>query len=151
LTVSVVKVEANNVQHKADLKTLIAMYSDETPVDIDPSVVDTLLTLPYLKGFLCYEGSKAAGFAICYESFSTYRQQFFLNVHDLMIDKGCRGKGLSRILLETVLTFSREQDYLKVTLEVDDENTIAKKLYASCGFEDHQVKLKGLLHWQVYL
>ena len=151
MSISIVKVTADNDAHKAALKLLFAQYSDETPADINPDVVDTLLTLPYFHGFLCYDQGEAAGFAICYESFSTYRQQFYLNIHDLMIARSNRGKGLSRELLESVLQFSRDRRYLKVTLEVDDDNTIAKSLYASCGFEDHQVKLKGLLYWQVYL
>ena len=151
MSISIVEVDVNNEQHRAALKSLYVQYSDETPVDIPEIVVDTLFTLPYLHSFLCFEDEQPAGFVTGFELFSTYRQQFFLNIHDLMIAKNYRGLGLSRKLLETVLQYSREQSYLKVTLEVEDDNTIAKKLYASSGFEDHQVKLKGLQHWQVYL
>ncbi|MEH6446465.1 MAG: GNAT family N-acetyltransferase [Oceanospirillaceae bacterium] len=151
MKVSITAIDCTSEVHKTDLKKLYSLYSDELPVNIDASVVDMLLTLPFLKGFLCYQDDQAAGFAVCYESFSTYNQQFFLNIHDLMIAKAFRGNGLSRILLEAVLNDSRAKNYLKVTLEVDDENTVAKSLYQSCGFEDHQVILKGLQHWQVYL
>lgn len=151
MAVSIESIDKSSELHRKGLKLLFAQYSDETPADINPNVVDTLMTLPYMQGFICYCDQEPAGFAICYESFSTYRQQYFLNIHDLMIAKMFRGKGLSRLLLERVLAFSKAQNYLKVTLEVDEDNVIAKKLYQSCGFEDHQVKLKGLLHWQVYL
>lgn len=151
MVTSIVPIDCNSEAHKADLKVLYTLYNEETPTTIEASVVDSLMKLPYLQGFIVYQNGEAAGFAVCYQLFSTYRQQFYLNIHDLMIAKTFRGQGLSRALLEKVLSFSREQNYLKVTLEVDDDNHIAKSLYRSCGFEDHQVKLKGLQHWQVYL
>ncbi|WCE31232.1 hypothetical protein [Vibrio sp. SCSIO 43137] len=52
-------------------------------------------------------------------------------------------------MLKQVEAFAIENDYLKITLEVDQDNHNAKK--PACGFEDHTVVLKGLLHWQKYL
>ncbi len=42
-------------------------------------------------------------------------------------------------------------DYLKITLEVGDDNVAAKKLYSSLDYEDYRVVLKGQQHWQKYL
>ncbi|NMT18107.1 GNAT family N-acetyltransferase, partial [Vibrio parahaemolyticus] len=47
--------------------------------------------------------------------------------------------------------YCRDNDYLKITLEVGDDNVVAKKLYSSLDYEDYRVVLKGQQHWQKYL
>ncbi|MBE5187122.1 GNAT family N-acetyltransferase, partial [Vibrio parahaemolyticus] len=53
--------------------------------------------------------------------------------------------------LNGVEQYCRDNDYLKITLEVGDDNVAAKKLYSSLDYEDYRVVLKGQQHWQKYL
>ncbi|RQW62253.1 GNAT family N-acetyltransferase [Vibrio viridaestus] len=74
-----------------------------------------------------------------------------LNVHDFMVSEHHRGKGSGKILLNGIEQYCNANEYSKITLEVNDNNTVAKKLYQSCGFQDYQVEQKDLNHWQKYL
>ncbi|MGF1748635.1 GNAT family N-acetyltransferase [Vibrio cionasavignyae] len=68
-----------------------------------------------------------------------------------MVSDNFRGQGIGKVLLHGIEQYCREYDVLKITLEVDDENTVAKRLYRSCDFADYQVEQKDLQHWQKYL
>ena len=45
-----------------------------------------------------------------------------------------RGRGLGRLVTETLLTAAREKSVISITLEVRESNDIAKSLYKSLGF-----------------
>ncbi|WED29478.1 GNAT family N-acetyltransferase [Vibrio sp. DW001] len=145
--ITTVSFDSENSQHRQDLERLFLEYSSTVAVDI----VDRLSSLTYFIGFILYVDKNPAGFSVCFESFSTYRSQPVLNIHDFMIANAFRGAGLGKNLLGAIEEYARKNDMVKITLEVDDDNHVAKKLYARCGFEDHQVVLKSLLHWQKYL
>lgn len=133
------------------LEALFVEYSAACSVSIDVGVVKQLFSLPYFHGFICYVDNEPAGFAVCFESYSTYRAKKVLNIHDFMVSAKYRGKGIGKLLLDGVERYCRDNDFLKITLEVDEDNVIAQKLYLSCDYEDYKVKQKGLLHWQKYL
>ncbi|WP_375753590.1 GNAT family N-acetyltransferase [Vibrio sp. HN007] len=147
----VFRLDIESHQQRSDMQKLFVEYSSNADANIKENIVEKLCELLYFIGFIAYLGEKPAGFAVCFESFSSYRCKKVLNIHDFMISEAYRGKGYGKVLLKGVEAFARENDYLKITLEVDDDNHSAQKLYSRCGFEDHQVVLKGLLHWQKYL
>lgn len=148
---SVVYLGAEKSEHQANFERLFRDYSAALSVEVAPDLVSQLFQLPYFHGFIAMVGNMSAGFAVCFESYSTYRAKKVLNIHDFMVAKSFRGTGVGKELLQGIEAYARSNDYLKITLEVDDDNIAAKKLYQACQFEDHQVKLKGLLHWQKYL
>ncbi|RKF17390.1 GNAT family N-acetyltransferase [Alginatibacterium sediminis] len=148
---SIKYIEVGSLDHRNALDSLFQEYSSGVSASIDSTIVSQLLELPYFRGFLCFADNKPAGFAVCFESYSTYRARKVLNIHDFMVSNRYCGKGLAKSLLASIEQYCFENDYLKITLEVDDDNKIAQRLYESCGFEDFQVVLKGLNHWQKYL
>ncbi|TOH22908.1 GNAT family N-acetyltransferase, partial [Vibrio parahaemolyticus] len=62
-----------------------------------------------------------------------------------------RGKGVGKVQLNSIEQYCRDNDYLKITLEVGDDNVAAKKLYSSLDYKDYRVVSKGQQHWQKYL
>lgn len=148
---SVIRLDINNPQQRNDMQQLFQEYSQSSSAEIRSDIVEKLCELPYFTGFMAYHGDTPAGFAVCFESFSSYRCKKVLNIHDFMVSARYRGRGFCKTLLKQVEAFAIEHDYLKITLEVGEDNHNAKKLYTACGFEDHKVVLKGLLHWQKYL
>jgi len=150
-TPDVTTLDTKNHQQRDDMQKLFIEYSAAADADIKTDIVDKLCELPYFTGFIAYLNNEPVGFTVCFESFSSYRCKKVLNIHDFMVSAKFRGLGYGKILLTAVEQFCIENDYLKITLEVDDTNHSAQRLYASCGFEDHQVVLKSLLHWQKYL
>ncbi|WEM41306.1 GNAT family N-acetyltransferase [Photobacterium sp. DA100] len=146
-----VNIDVDNREQGIQFEALFAEYAKANSVEIKPHVVKQLFRLPYFHGFICFVDNEPAGFAVCFESYSTYRAQKVLNIHDFMVSKAFRGKGIGHALLQGVEQYCASKGYLKITLEVDSDNIAATRLYKSCGYDDYQRAQKGLLHWQKYL
>jgi len=151
MDISVKRIEIGNDEHQEMFKSLFNEYASELPAEIGTTVVNQLFALSYFHGFISFVDNKPAGFAVCFESFSTYRAKKIINIHDFMVSDSYRGKGLGKAQLNGIELYCRENNYVKITLEVDDDNVAAKNLYSSCGYEDFRVVLKDLHHWQKYL
>jgi ribosomal protein S18 acetylase RimI-like enzyme len=85
---------------------------------------------------LAHSGATAVGIAVCFLGFSTFHAQRLLNVHDLAVSPGFRGRGIGRALLTEAESQARKRGCCKLTLEVQDNNGNARHLYAGFGFED---------------
>ena len=46
-----------------------------------------------------------------------------------------RGKGYGRAILQQTMEIARADGYPRIYLEVDDDNTVARRLYESSGFQ----------------
>ena len=90
-----------------------------------------------------------AGLVVSYINFSTFKAQPFVNVHDVVVDKEYRGRGLARMMLESVIEMAEMKNCCKVTLEVREDNTVAKGLYDSLGFEECQPS--SMHYWELHL
>jgi len=147
----VIRIEVENSNQRSQFAILFNEYSPDLSEKIDSHAIDQLFELPYFHGFICSVDNEPAAFAVCFESYSTYRAKKVLNIHDFMVSSDYRGKGIGKSLLNGIEQHSRDNDYLKITLEVGENNIAAQRLYNACDYEDEQVALKGLLHWQKYL
>ncbi len=76
------------------------------------------------------------GVAVCFVSYSTFRAKPLLNLHDLAVLPAARGAGIGRALLEGVAARARALGCCKVTLEVREDNAVARRLYERVGFID---------------
>ncbi|HHY0383045.1 TPA: hypothetical protein ACVU3Y_004463 [Vibrio parahaemolyticus] len=69
------RIERESTEDKGIFETLFKEYLSGFSVELDPSVIARLFALPYFYGFISFVDNKPAGFAVCFESFSTYRAQ----------------------------------------------------------------------------
>lgn len=83
---------------------------------------------------LAWDGPRPVGAAVCFVGFSTFAGRPFVNLHDLAVLPGARGRGIGSQLLAAVERRARELGACKVTLEVHDTNHGAKRLYEETGF-----------------
>jgi len=58
----------------------------------------------------------------------------FAYLEELTVDTAFRSKGIGRVLLTRAIEWARQQDFPGVTLETQDNNVPACKLYEKCGF-----------------
>ncbi|EGR1753121.1 GNAT family N-acetyltransferase [Vibrio parahaemolyticus] len=151
MEITIRRIETESIEDKSILETLFKEYLSGFSVELDLSVIAQLFTLPYFHGFISFVDNKPAGFVVCFESFSTYRAQRVMNIHDFMVSDSFRGKGVGKVQLNSIEQYCRDNDYLKITLEVGDDNVAAKKLYSSLDYKDYRVVSKGQQHWQKYL
>lgn len=98
-------------------------------------LVDGLANHPTAEVHFAIENNKAVGLATCFVNFSTFKIKPYLYIHDLVVHSAVRGKGISKALIEHLVTLSTGRGYCKLTLEVRTDNNIAKALYARMGFE----------------
>lgn len=94
-----------------------------------------------------------AGLLICFEGFSTFACQPLLNVHDVVVTRAHRGKGLSRKMLHKAEAIARGLGCCKLTLEVLEGNLRAQAVYREFGFAGYELdpKLGRAQFWQKLL
>ena len=84
--------------------------------------------------FLAREADRTIGAALCFVGFSSFDARSLLNVHDLVVEEGFRGRGVGHSLLDAVAEKGRALGCCRVTLEVREDNTRARGLYERVGF-----------------
>jgi ribosomal protein S18 acetylase RimI-like enzyme len=89
---------------------------------------------PAAFALLAWQGELAVGAAVCVWGFSTFTGCPSLNVHDLAVQPGHRGRGVGRRLLEEIERRARARGSSKLTLEVHATNEGAMRLYRRFGF-----------------
>ena len=141
---------ASSKIHMQDLQHLFCEYFAISNTTVNDNLAQQLFSIPYFKGFIIYLDDKAAGFAVCFESFSTYQCKKVLNIHDFLICSQYRGQGLAPLLLKDIECYCKENGCGKITLEVKESNLTAQKLYQQFGFKDTNLTTKSL-HWQKQL
>jgi len=86
-----------------------------------------------LQPFGIFEGSEPVGFLMFGYNFEHPNYQAF--IVRLMVDVRFQGKGFGRFGVEKMLEIFRTESRVKaVGISYEPENTVARKLYASCGF-----------------
>lgn len=58
----------------------------------------------------------------------------YASIDDLVVGQAFRRKGVARALVEHAIAWSRAQQLVGVTLETQNNNVAACRLYAACGF-----------------
>ena len=66
--------------------------------------------------------------------FSTFKARPLVNVHDLAVLPEHRGRGVGRALLAAVERKARALGCARVTLEVQENNGRARRVYERAGF-----------------
>jgi ribosomal protein S18 acetylase RimI-like enzyme len=88
---------------------------------------------------LAWSGGRAVGLASCFFGFSTFAARPLLNVHDLAVLPELQGRGIGRALLAAAEQRAAAAGCVKLTLEVLESNTGARKLYEAEGFRAYDL------------
>lgn len=89
--------------------------------------------------FLAFAGERPVGLVNCFEGFSTFKCRPLLNIHDVVVLDGYRGKGIARQLLQRVEEHARACGCCKLTLEVLEGNRPAQVVYQKVGFAGYEL------------
>jgi ribosomal protein S18 acetylase RimI-like enzyme len=85
------------------------------------------------------------GLLIAFENFSTFLAKPMINIHDIIVLKEYRSKGVGRQLMNAVIDEAKKRDCVRITLEVREDNKIAQDLYKDLGFKETKPKM---LYWR---
>ncbi len=109
------------------------------PADVRERLIPALRSHPTTLVLLAFAGDEPAGIAVCFFGLSTFKARPLLNIHDLAVVPKYRGMGVGRALLHAAEEHARREGCCKLTLEVQDDNSRARALYQTFGFEDFVV------------
>jgi len=144
----IIDADLNNTDHINDLLKVLENYKtcdmgDGIPyTSTEKARLKTqFMVHPNVMVFLIYWAGDIAGGSVCFKSFSTFNTDNIINIHDLCIIDKFRGKGLGRALTEYIVQKGREQLCSRLTLEVREDNGIAKSLYRKFGFDEMSPKM----------
>ena len=90
-------------------------------------------------GFAQDAGQTPVGLVNCIEGFSTFAAKPLVNIHDVIVLPGWRGRGVAGTMLESVIQIARDRGACKLTLEVLSGNQKALRTYAKLGFDAYQL------------
>ncbi len=79
---------------------------------------------------------KYVGLCIYFIGFSTFHAMKLINIHDFFVLSSYRKLGVGTRLLKQVEYEARKKNCCKITLEVRQDNTTAKKMYINEGFAE---------------
>lgn len=132
--------------HAAGLLSVLGDYAaDEmgggAPLDegVRQRLIPALREQPQALVLLAFNGAEVVGLATCFFGFSTFAARPLLNVHDLAVLAGFRGRGIGRALLAAAEERARARGCAKLTLEVREDNARARGLYRERGFRDFEL------------
>ena len=91
---------------------------------------------PTARAWLAFQEDEPIGVCVAFVGFSTFHARPLLNIHDLAVLAGHRGRGVGQALLAAAEAHARESGCCKLTLEVLEDNAPARRLYARAGFDD---------------
>ncbi len=98
-----------------------------------------LAARPTAFSVLAFDAELPIGLINCIEGFSTFACKPLINVHDVVVISGYRGRGVGRLMLERVKAVAHRRGACKLTLEVLDGNRSAISLYEKFGFAPYQL------------
>ena len=84
--------------------------------------------------FLSFRNKHAVGIATCFVGFSTFAARPLINIHDFYVIPEVRGQKIGHMILAAVEQKARDTECCKITLEVQQNNHKARRIYEAAGF-----------------
>ncbi|MGC6425328.1 MAG: GNAT family N-acetyltransferase [Lentimonas sp.] len=149
LNVEIVRIDLTNAKHREALVSLMDTYACDVMGGgkalsdfVKQQLPDALLERENFHGVLAFVGESPAGLSVNFESFSTFACRPILNIHDFVVAEAFRGRGIAKLLLESIEIIARELGCCKLTLEVLEGNERAQSIYQRFGFNGYELDPK---------
>ena len=118
--------------------------------EVRENLIPGLAKTPGAFSILAFDGDDAVGLSNCFTGYSTFAAKPLVNIHDMVVRDGQRGKGVGKAMFDAIHAEARRIGACKVTLEVLSGNHPAKGLDTAQGYGDYELDPdKGhALFWQ---
>ena len=116
---------------------------DAEPLDENglKRLVDGMAAHPSSVTLMLTCEGRTVGLVNGFFNFSTFKAMPFLSIHDVYVDKACRGRGLGRRLMRKMTEIARDNGCSKLTLEVREDNAPARRVYSGEGYGECDHKM----------
>jgi GNAT superfamily N-acetyltransferase len=149
--VKIVETDLSRAEDRAALLFLMDLYArdpmqggEQLPDGVMRELVPALREHPARFVWLAYGNGAPAGFTICFLGFSSFNARPLINIHDISVRAELRGAGVGKLLLAAIESKARELGCCKITLEVRQDNEVARGLYRKAGFDRSVVGAAGV-------
>ena len=139
--ITLLEADLSQPEHQAATVHLLNAYAMDPMGDGKPlsetarrEVIPGLREHPTTLVFLAFCGEEPVGLAICFRGFSTFAARPLVNISDYFVLPQHRGHGIGRQLLGAIEQSARDLGCCRLTLEVQEHNHHAKRVYAAAGF-----------------
>jgi GNAT superfamily N-acetyltransferase len=139
--IAIVKADLADATHQSAIVGMMDAYSKDPMGDDKPlsdyareNLIPGLANHPTTIIFLVMEADTPRGIATCFLGFSTFAAKPLINLSDFYIDPQLRGHGIGYKLLTAIEDEARKMGCCKLTLEVQQNNPIARAIYGKFGF-----------------
>lgn len=146
LPVAIVRADYTDPAHAAALVALLDAYAREPagggaplPDFVRAELPAQLAARPTVFSLLAFDGAVPVGLLNAIEGFSTFACRPLVNVHDVVVLPGHRGRGIATRLFAAAEAVARERGACKLTLEVLSGNLPARALYEKLGFDAYRL------------
>ena len=144
--VTIYQVDYANPMHGAALVYLLDAYAKD-PMGggeglsdfAKANLVTSLAARPQAFSVLAAANNSPVGLTNCIEGFSTFACKPLVNVHDVAVLPGYRGRGIAAKMLLFCERLARDRGACKLTLEVLQGNLGAVRVYQRFGFAGYQL------------
>lgn len=133
------QVDFQDPKDSADLTGLLREYAQFERCDRPElsQISRVLAEFPTAFSVLAYADRsriEAVGLINCFYGFSTFEMRPLVNIHDVIVTGRFRGQGVAAAMLREVERIARMRDCCRLTLEVYEDNTPARRAYEKYGF-----------------
>ena len=130
----------------ADVPTILRFIHELAAYERDPAAVvateadllrDGWGPAPRFTALIADLNEEAAGFALYFTSYSTWRGHHGIRLEDLYVTPSLRGKGIGKALLARLAAIAVEQGCPRLEWDVLDWNAPAIAVYEAIGAQIH--------------
>ncbi|MFN7732860.1 MAG: GNAT family N-acetyltransferase [Pirellula sp.] len=139
--IEIVKANLNDTVHQRAIVAMMDAYSRDPMGDAKPlsdyareHLIAGLLEHPTTLIFLVFEDTIPCGIATCFRGFSTFAAKPLINLSDFYLEPRLRGNGIGTRLLMAIEHDAKTTGCCRLTLEVQQNNAIARTVYTHFGF-----------------
>ena len=101
---------------------------DEVTVTLDHFIESGFGNNPVWFGFVAEEGNVVNGFVLYYVRYSTWKGQR-MYLEDILVTEKSRGKGIGKLLFDTLIEEAKEKKFSGIVWQVLDWNETAINFY----------------------
>lgn len=144
--IDVVLADYRDPVHAQALVGLLDAYARDPAGGGEPLAPQVLAALPAALAarpqafsVLAWDGERPVGLVNCIEGFSTFACRPLVNIHDVVVLPGHRGRRVTQRMLARVEAEALARGACKLTLEVLSGNRSALRAYEREGFAGYQL------------
>ena len=141
MAIEIVRADLSNPDHQTAILAMLDAYSCDPMGDgqslsnyAKEHLISGLAEHPTTIIFLALHNKVHCGIATCFRGFSTFAAKPLINISDFFVEPHLRGTGIGKELLLAIENEARRIGCCKLSLEVQENNPVARGVYTKFGF-----------------